>query len=256
MNVASIRFCQSFLFVFKDKFYFGQFVIMDFDTSFQSMNGHSVVQVLDFDPMEYENYFNQMAQITVIQLQNVEQSEIFVEATDNQHLMMPSDDIGTITSYGSFVRNLNSCETDDYFENMTNSTMKDNFMEGEPDHENMNCRNDCNCERCIRIYFDADTSDFNCFNDASEVSDFESCLYVGNITNVDLMYDFTRVWNEAALAECEEYVEFQRQDTSENNYGNLLLNNRISTQSDREGNVTAEAAGIYDSSASNLLMDL
>ncbi|KAG4068068.1 hypothetical protein HA402_011401 [Bradysia odoriphaga] len=193
---------------------------MDVDTSFQLADDHAVVQVLDFDPMEYENYGNQ-TQITLIELQNVTYSELFLEDVDNEMVedntdnQIVSDDIGTIPSYESFVRYLNSWETDD-FENEVNSTTIEKFNRiYETPDENMKCPDDCNCERCLQIYFIAETSDFDCFNvtHASAVGDFENFLYVENITNANLVYDFTRLWNEAELT---EYLEFPRQEMYSN----------------------------------------
>lgn len=231
---------------------------MDLDISFQLAGEHGVVQVLDFDPMEYENYGNR-TQITLIELQNVASSELFLEAADNQSYLMSSDDLDTISSYASFVRNLNGCETDD-FENVTNSTTIEHFkrMHMRPD-ENLQCRNDCNCERCLQIYFDGDSSDFDRFNvahPATVASDFENFLYVENITNANLMYDFTRLWEEAEVTEYMEFPLLHDMYTSASENGTLLLENIFFTQSNREGNDTAEAAGFYDTSASDSLMAL
>lgn len=231
---------------------------MDFDLSFEVADERAVVQVLDFEPMEYE-YYGDRTQITFIELQNVASGEIFLETEHNQLQPMPSEDVEFITSYESFVRNLKSCKTD-AFENWTNSTTIENSKR--KSDENEKCRDDCNCARCLQMYFNAETSDFDCLDVAraattvtSNFSDFESLFYVGNVTNVNLAYDFTRLWNEA---ERTEYMDFQRHEICTNTSGNvkLLLRNSLA-KSNTEGNDTAdEAAGFYNSSAADSLMDL
>lgn len=221
---------------------------MDFDVSFEFPMVNAI-QVLDFDQMECDDY-DGAAQISFIELQNVASGEIILESTADQcHEIEISDDIISLPSYGSFVNNLRSCENDcdyDYFENVTNSTTIEDINGNETSVNIMNneCSNDCTCtcQACLQIYFNAGTSGLH------------DVIYLDNICNTDLYYDFTNLWNQA---EFTTYMEFPQDmctssstsTTSEN--VRLLLRNKILAKSKNEANATAGATRVYNFSSTN-----
>lgn len=202
-------------------------VIMDFDSDFSFLLPPSVraVQVLDFDPM-MEDCDDV---ISYIELQNAKPEKTY----DHQIWQ----DILTLPSYGSFVDNLNRREEDDYFENTKSSTIIDNLTTNEMDvnHWNDTCPVDCNCEACLKIYFDSPPSDSG--NDS--YSEY----------NNDLYYDFTALWDQeqfTTYTDLPQFVYTSTCTTSEN--VKLLLRSKILARSSSEVGTTSG----YDSSSTNL----
>lgn len=155
------------------------------------------IQIFDFDEMECDDY-DSSAEMSYAELRNVSSSGssgIFRKTTaDRCHAIGLSNDMDIIPlpSYGSFVKNLQTKTNDcDNFESATNSTTIEDINGHEMCHSQ--CANDCTCQACLEIYTDDTTSDP------------PNVFYLENITNIDLLYDFTFAWNHVDVT---TYIEF------------------------------------------------
>lgn len=176
--------------------------VVDFDAMLElPSDSNSTHQILDFDEMECENY-DDGTRSSVMEQQPIDiDSNITIAESSESSNYHHITDVLSLPPYDNFVKNLKQREGDS-FENMKNSTTIPNVIATNERvvKENSECPRECpidycNCEACLQMYFDTETSDFQ--------NDLHSNYYI------DLFYDFTTLWNEfepTTYADLPEFV--------------------------------------------------
>lgn len=196
-----------------------------YNVSFE-WQGSSAVRVFDLSVMDYDN--DTSTNPSFLELQNVDFEEIVADTTDDHYNQSEIlDDLSSIPSYGSFVKNLTRSEKSS-FENVTNSTTIEGISV--PAEMNANvmdkCAFNCTCETCLPMYGD---------NKAEEPI---NVAMLEDITDNDLCYgDVTHMMNEA---ECTTYMPLP-EFLSVNDSVKLRLRNKILSKSNKEANDTTGA---------------